>query len=259
MVHIGRLIIETKDTSGGRTITKRRIRVSIIELEDCLKAIYRLQKADDFVKFEEIANEMEIPVSQAKLFLEDLLALEVIEFDVDKGVRLAEKGKVWAMSIIRKHRLTKDFLVKLGVDLSEAHPIADKLEHLISEDGEKHLEESLRRPTSRRSDVVSENGAIPLSAVSPPSRVIISRITGNNEKLIRHLISVGVIPGVVARVKKRTNPKGPTILGIGGLMGGFEVAVGKEVAANIMVKPMPGRGRHRRPSRRRHRRKMGKT
>lgn len=218
-----------------------------------------MQQGDDFVKLEEIAKEMEVSASQVRRFLEELLSLKVIEFDIHKGARLAKKGKAWAMSVIRKHSLTKEFLVKLGVDLSEAHPIADRLEHLISEDGEKHLEESLRGPASQRGDASSENGVIPLSAVNPPRRVIISRIAGKNEKLTRHLISVGVIPGVTARVKKRTGPNSPTILGIGGIMGGFEVAVGKEVAANIMVQPLPGRGRHKWPSRRRHRWKKGKT
>jgi len=221
--------------------------------------LYRLEQGDDFVKLEEIAKEAQLPTSQAKDALEDLSELNVIEYVADKGVKLAEKGRIWAMSIVRKHRLTEDFLTKLGVDLSEAHPLADKLEHLISEDGERQLEQSLGRSVPTEKDGAPKNGEIPLSSLDSPCRVVISRIAGDNEKLIRHLVSVGVIPGITARVKKRSNPNSPLILGIGGSTGGFEVAVGKEVAASIMVRPMPARGRHRQSSRRRHRWKGNKT
>ncbi|MFX0068421.1 MAG: metal-dependent transcriptional regulator [Promethearchaeota archaeon] len=221
--------------------------------------MYRLEHGDGFVRLEEVAKEAQLSISQAKDALEDLSELKVIEFVAGKGIKLAKKGKIWAMSVVRKHRLTKDFLTKLGVDPSEAHPIAHKLEHLITENGERHLEESLERLVPAESNDVPKNGEIRLSSLESRCSVIISRITGDNEKLIKHLVSVGVIPGVTAIVKKRSNPNSPLILRIGGLAGGFEVAVGKEVASSIMVRPTPAWGRHRRFSRRRHRWKRDKT
>ena len=240
-------------------ITEKEIKTSIVQLEDFLKALFRLEQGDGFVKLEEIAKEAQLPISQAKDALKDLSELNVIKHVTDKGVKLAEKGRIWAMGIVRKHRLTEDFLINLGLDLSEAHPIAEKLEHLISEDGERQLEQSLGRRVPGENDDPPKNGEMPLSSLDSPCRVIISRIVGTNEKLIRHLVSVGVIPGITARVKKRSNSNSPLILRIGGFAGGFEVAVGKEVAANIMVKPMPARRRRRRSFRRRHRGKRNKT
>ncbi|MFX0096151.1 MAG: metal-dependent transcriptional regulator [Candidatus Hodarchaeota archaeon] len=221
--------------------------------------MYRLEQGDDFIRLEEITKETQLSISQAKGALEDLSKLKVIEHVAGKGVKLAEKGKIWAMSIVRKHRLTEDFLTKLGVDPSEAHPIADKLEHLISEDGERQLEQSLRRSVPAESDGAPKIGEVPLSSLDSPCRVVISRIVGENKKLVKSLVSVGVLPGITARVKKRPNPNSPLILSVGGSAGGFEVAVGKEVADIIMVRPMVTWGGHRQISRRRHRWKGSKT
>ena len=51
-----------------------------------------------------------------------------------QGVSLSEKGRLVALSIIRKHRLWEVFLVdKLNFSWDEVHEVAEQLEHIKSE------------------------------------------------------------------------------------------------------------------------------
>lgn len=56
---------------------------------------------------------------------------KLIQYEKTKGVKLTEKGKNIAISIVRKHRLWEAFLVeKLGFGWDQVHDIAEQLEHV---------------------------------------------------------------------------------------------------------------------------------
>jgi DtxR family Mn-dependent transcriptional regulator len=65
-----------------------------------------------------------------------------------QGVSLTERGRLTAMSVIRKHRLWETFLVnKLNFSWDEVHEIAEQLEHIKSEKLIDKLDDFLENPT----------------------------------------------------------------------------------------------------------------
>ena len=57
-----------------------------------------------------------------------------VDYQKYKGVNLTDKGRLAAISVIRKHRLWEVFLVKkLNFSWDEVHEVAEQLEHIKSE------------------------------------------------------------------------------------------------------------------------------
>ena len=66
--------------------------------------------------------------------LKKLSEKELINYIKYQGVTLTDKGRLKAISIVRKHRLWEVFLVeKLNFSWDEVHEIAEELEHIESE------------------------------------------------------------------------------------------------------------------------------
>jgi DtxR family transcriptional regulator, Mn-dependent transcriptional regulator len=66
----------------------------------------------------------------------------------DRMLRLTEEGRVYAVAVMRKHRLAELLLVNvIGMPYVEAHQEACRWEHVMSEAVEKRVYELLGRPT----------------------------------------------------------------------------------------------------------------
>ncbi len=114
--------------------------------ENYLKAIYNLGKQSDAMPH---ANALGRQGRQEKISLTAIAQVlannpasvidmvrklgekKLLQYDKTKGVKLTEKGKKAALSIIRNHRLWEVFLhEKLGYTWDEVHSIAEQLEHV---------------------------------------------------------------------------------------------------------------------------------
>jgi len=72
-----------------------------------------------------------------------------IKYEKYKPLRLTKKGNKAAALIIRKHRLTEMFLVKImGFGWEEVHQIAEEMEHLKTELLFDRMDEILGYPTT---------------------------------------------------------------------------------------------------------------
>ena len=72
----------------------------------------------------------------------------LIDYQPYKGASLTEEGERAALQILRRHRLWEVFLVeKLNFSYTEAHEMADALEHATSKDLADHLSIFLGNPT----------------------------------------------------------------------------------------------------------------
>jgi len=79
--------------------------------------------------------------------LKKLAEKKFIHYQKYKGTSLTKKGKLIALSIIRKHRLWETFLVdKLGFGWDQVHIIAEQLEHIKSEELIENLDNFLGNP-----------------------------------------------------------------------------------------------------------------
>lgn len=103
--------------------------------EDYIKAIYHLGKGmEQAVSTNSIAEQMDTKPSSVTDMLKKLSEKDLVFYKKYKGVLLTEKGRLSALSIIRKHRLWEVFLVdKLDFAWDEVHEVAEQLEHIKSE------------------------------------------------------------------------------------------------------------------------------
>ena len=115
--------------------------------EDYLKALYHLEMDFDAVSTNSIADYLDMKPSSVTDMLKKLAEKKFIHYQKYKGTSLTKKGKLIALSIIRKHRLWETFLVdKLGFGWDQVHIIAEQLEHIKSEELIENLDNFLGNP-----------------------------------------------------------------------------------------------------------------
>ena len=129
----------------------------------------------------------------------------------DRSLRLTEKGREVATSIVRRHRLAERLLVDvIGLEWEKAHKEADRWEHAISADVEEKLVILLGDPgtcphgnpipgSANRPDTLAST----LLARSAPGKVVVQRISEKieiDEAAITFLAQAKLIPGTDATV-----------------------------------------------------------
>ena len=115
--------------------------------EDYLKALYHLEMDFDSISTNSIADYLDMKPSSVTDMLKKLAEKKFIHYQKYKGTSLTKKGKLIALSIIRKHRLWETFLVdKLGFGWDQVHIIAEQLEHIKSEELIENLDDFLGNP-----------------------------------------------------------------------------------------------------------------
>ena len=115
--------------------------------EDYLKALYHLETDYDSVSTNSIAGYLDMKPSSVTDMLKKLSEKKFINYQKYKGTSLTKKGKLIALSIVRKHRLWETFLVdKLGFGWDQVHSIAEELEHIKSEQLIENLDNFLGNP-----------------------------------------------------------------------------------------------------------------
>ena len=64
----------------------------------------------------------------------------------NRGFVLTKDGKIRALQIIRLHQLWEVYLVSMGIQMEKVHTSAEEMEHIITPELEKRLNELLSFP-----------------------------------------------------------------------------------------------------------------
>lgn len=81
-----------------------------------------------------VAAALGVVPGTATAMMKTLAEAGLVEYAPRMGVRLTERGEHLALDVLRRHRLTELFLVKiLKLDWAEIHDEAEKLEHVLSD------------------------------------------------------------------------------------------------------------------------------
>jgi DtxR family transcriptional regulator, Mn-dependent transcriptional regulator len=143
-----------------------------------------------------------------------------------RALRLTDRGRQRAESVVRKHRLAERLLTDvIGLEWHKAHLEAGRWEHVISDEVEQRLVELLGHPATcphgnpipgepRPAAVAAQ---LPLAVASPGDQVRLERVTEQvelDQESCQYLSVHGFIPGVSARVRTRA-PDGTLILDLG--------------------------------------------
>ncbi len=102
--------------------------------ENYLKAIFALsEQQTEIVSTNLLSEKMKTKPSSVTDMLRKLADKSFVSYLKYQGCELTNKGKDYALQIIRKHRLWEVFLVeKLNFGWEEVHEIAEQLEHIKS-------------------------------------------------------------------------------------------------------------------------------
>lgn len=129
-----------------------------------------------------------------------------------KGTVLTARGRRIAAAIVRRHRIWECFLADhLGFGWDKVHDMAEKLEHVQSEELIDRLDQLLGFPTvdphgdpipGKDGKLPAASGQLALSETRPGDRVIIRGARSESPDFLQHLSSIGATPGVALWVKQ---------------------------------------------------------
>lgn len=118
-------------------------------VEDYLKQIYQAELASpgSLVPTGQVAMALEVAPGTATAMVKTLAEAGLVEYEPYTGVRLTVAGEKLAAHVLRRHRLVELFLVEvMGMDWSEVHGEAERLEHAVSERLLERIDAMLGRP-----------------------------------------------------------------------------------------------------------------
>ena len=181
-------------------------------VEDYVKRLYHLQQelAGERVLMGALASRVGVAPGTATTMVKTLAAAGLAEYEPYAGVRLTRNGLQLALATLRRHRLVEVFLVDvLGMDWSEVHQDAERLEHAISDRVLERIDALLGRPrTDPHGDPIpTARGSIdrrkymPLSGADAGARLRIVRITDQSSGFLRLMDERGLTPGAKVRVE----------------------------------------------------------
>jgi DtxR family Mn-dependent transcriptional regulator len=160
----------------------------------------------------------------------------------DRTLKLTDKGRALATSIVRRHRLAERLLVDvIGLEWEKVHREADRWEHAISADVEAKLVELLGDPATcphgnpipGSAHRAETSGAVALTQARP-GQVRVARISEKievDDAALELLATAHLTPGSSAEVI-RTESSGVVVMSQGG-----EHVVPHDVARLMFVAP----------------------
>jgi len=175
-------------------------------IQDYLKTIYDLSESAGSASTTALAARLGIAPASVTGMIQRLAGGNppLVDYRKHQGVTLTLAGKRAALEVIRHHRLIETYLVEtLGYTWDEVHAEADRLEHVISENFEARIAAALGNPARDPHGeliptvdlIMPTDAATPLSALRPPQKAVILRVRAGDLALLRHLESLGLVPG----------------------------------------------------------------
>lgn len=181
-------------------------------LEEYLEALYRIEEKKGVVKTGDLAKELRVALGTITNTIKSMERQNLIVHTPYKGVKLTAKGRKLALDVIRRHRLSERLLTDiLKMDWSEAHELACKLEHALTDIIEP-LERALGNPKTcpHGHPIPSEKGelqeeeSVSLSDLNSGEKGIVVKVTDESPNLLSHLSNIGLVPGARVKVIERT-------------------------------------------------------
>ncbi len=210
-------------------------------VEEYLEAIHRLEEKKGVAKTSELAETLNVTFGTVTNTVENLEKQGLIVHVPYKGIKLTNKGRKIALSIIRKHRLSERLLTDiLGMNWSKVHDAACRLEHSLTDDVLKHLERILGHPSTcphgnpipTKCGGIFEEKSEPLTNLVSGEKGIIVKVTEEKPEVLEYLEKLKLLPGTLIEVEEKAPFEGPITLKIAKT----SVSIGYNIASIIYVK-----------------------
>lgn len=212
-------------------------------VEDYLKAILIEEQrlpAKRLVTMGQIGASLAVAPGTVTAMVKTLEKGGLLIYEPYSGVRLTAGGRRMALHVLRRHRLIELFLVEvLGLDWSEVHDEAERLEHAMSDKLIDRVDAFLGHPrVDPHGDPIPDRGGelpeVDLVSLAdcPSGDARIARVSDQDESFLRFVERHGLKPGTRVRVRER-DPSAAAVTVTP--QGGEEVTLGGEAAAKLWV------------------------
>ena len=182
-------------------------------VQDYLAAIYDLTGSRKPVIGARLAKHMKVSPPAVTEALQRMARAGLMRLGAGKEITLTKKGKAMAEVMARRHRLLERWLTDiLGLNWTEAHEEAHRLEHALSPKVEDRLAAILGMPTTcphgnpiPGMSSPSPSHPFPLDQAKEGTTVVVERITEEAEadrKLLEHLWENGIRPGMRLKIQE---------------------------------------------------------
>lgn len=209
-----------------------------------LITIYRLSdEAQRPAHVQDIAAHLDLHHSSVSEKVKRLVEWGFVENDPERGITLTDDGRRIALSVLRKHRLIKTFLVRMAeYPLDDVYDEACRLEHAISDKLADSLEKMLGNPEvdPHGYPIPSRDGSVQdldyrsLNDYSIGDRVIVKRVDALQPDKLAYLSQLGLVPGAEITIEAILPFDGPLML----RLDDRSVAIAPSLAQEIDVEPM---------------------
>ncbi len=188
-------------------------------VEDYLKTIWKLGSRGDRVTLTAVAGARAVSPPSASAMLHRLEEAALVERGPAAEVYLTPLGRVEALRVVRRHRLLEAFLTQVcGLHWDEVHDEAEVLEHALSARLEARIDELLGHPSRDphgdpiplpEAAQLEEDWHEPLQGTPEGAAFRVERVSDRDPAALRHVATVGVVPGVTLRVGRQDPFGGP--------------------------------------------------
>ncbi len=182
-----------------------------VSREDYLKAILEMEQEGMVPISARLSETLQVTPPAVTAAVKRMVRDGVALVDGRGRIRLTAKGAREAESLVVRHRLAEKLLTEvLGMEWSKVHDEAEKLEHAISPELERHLLKFFGdggncphgNPLFGGLAVLKrKQGAVRLSDVAPPESVEVLRVK-EDQGLLEFLSSLHIFPGTKLRLKR---------------------------------------------------------
>jgi DtxR family Mn-dependent transcriptional regulator len=214
-----------------------------ISKENYLKAIAEAQSEGETVIAASLARWLNVSPPAVTAAIKRLRRDDLIGVADAGEITLTPAGQTIANRVLNRHHLIERMLSEVfGMEWYKVHDEAEQLEHAVSEEFERKLQDrlgsqdvacphgnrvSLDSPEERR-----KRGWVKLDEVGPNTPVQVMSVYERDRKLLEYLDNLGVRPGAELRVVARNYDDTITLQ-----VDGNAVPLGVSAAARIWAQP----------------------
>ncbi|MBM3152991.1 MAG: metal-dependent transcriptional regulator [Chloroflexi bacterium] len=219
-------------------------------IQDYLKAIYSLSFSGNAASTNALAVWLGVTPASVTGMLQKMATSEppLVIYQKHRGARLSLAGERAALEVLRHHRLLETWLVeRLGYSWDAVHEEACRLEHVISEEFEQRIDESLGHPVRDPHGapipsaelVMPRFTDVPLSNLEIGARAIVRRVVDEDREILQVLQQLGLMPGVVVEMLGHVPGTGDFLLRVlPGNMAPFRMELSRHLMVEVIERNM---------------------
>jgi DtxR family Mn-dependent transcriptional regulator len=214
-----------------------------ISKENYLKAIAEAQSEGEVVIAATLARWLNVSAPAVTMAIKRLKRDLLIDVDKEGHISLTTEGREIANRILTRHHLIERMLTEIfGMEWYKVHDEAEQLEHAVSGDFERKLQEKLgsgeacphgNRVVYDTPDDKRQRGWKPLDEFEPDAVATVVSVFERDRKLLEYLNALGIHPGAELQLLSRNYDDTITLS-----IEGKSIPLGKSAAGKVWARAL---------------------